>query len=71
MSEEGTEADDVACEQTECKHSQGDEHDDQELQRLTVAGFQLGSILHEKPRQEEIVEHVDIERAGADVLQGS
>lgn len=70
MTQEGAEADEVAGRQREAKDDEGNGENHPELYELTVEGFQAIGIRLQETRQEEIVEQIDVQGSGADILQG-
>jgi len=71
MTQEGTEADEVTGQQREAQDDEGDGKNHPELYELTVEGFQPIGIRQQETGQEEVVEQIDVQRSGADILQGS
>ena len=71
MTQEGAEADEVTGQQRETQDDEGDGKNHPELYELIVEGFQPIGIRQQETRQEEIVEQIDVQRSGADILQGS
>ena len=70
MPQEGTEADEVAGQQRETQDNEGDGKNHPELNELTVEGFQAIGIRQQETGQEEVVEQIDVQGSGADILQG-
>ena len=70
MTQEGTEADEVTGQQRETQDDEGDGKNHPELYELTVEGFQPIGIRQQETGQEEVVEQIDVQRSGADILQG-
>ena len=71
MTQEGAEADEVAGQQRETQDNEGDGKNHPELNELTVEGFQAIGIRQQETGQEEVVEQIDVQGSGADILQGS
>ena len=71
MTQEGAEADEVAGQQRETQDDERDGKNHPELYELTVEGFQPIGIRQQETGQEEVVEQIDVQRSGADILQGS
>ena len=71
MTQEGTEADEVTGQQRETQDDEGDGNNYPELYELTVEGFQPIGIRQQETGQEEVVEQINIQGSGADILQGS
>lgn len=71
MTQEGTEADEVTGQQREAQDDEGDGKNHPELNELAAVGFQVIGIRQQETRQEEVVEQIDVQRSGADILQGS
>ena len=71
MTQEGTEADEVTGQQREAQDDEGNGKNHPELYELIVEGFQPIGIRQQETRQEEVVEQIDVQRSGADILQGS
>ena len=69
MTQEGTEADEVTGQQRETQDDEGDGKNHPELDELTVEGFQPIGIRQQETRQEEVVEQIDVQGSGADILQ--
>ena len=69
MTQEGAEADEVAGRQREAKDDEGNGKNHPELYELTVEGFQAIGIWLQETRQEEVVEQIDVQGSGADILQ--
>ena len=59
MTEEGTEAEDVADQQTEEQYYHGYRHDGQELDHAVV-GMKLRAVDRQKSGQKEVVKQVDV-----------
>ena len=70
MTQEGAEADEIAGQQCEAQDDEGDGKNHPELNELTVEGFQAIGIRQQETGQEEVVEHIDVQGSGADILQG-
>ena len=70
MTQEGAEADEVAGQQRETQDNEGDGKNHPELNELTVEGFQAIGIRQQETGQEEVVEQIDVQGSGADILQG-
>ena len=70
MTQEGTEADEVTGQQREAQDDEGNGKNHPELYELIVEGFQPIGIRQQETRQEEVVEQIDVQRSGADILQG-
>ena len=71
MTQEGAEADEVTGQQREAQDDEGNGKNHPELYELIVEGFQPIGIRQQETRQEEVVEQIDVQRSGADILQGS
>ncbi len=71
MSQEGAEADEIAGQQRETQDDEGDGKNYPELYELTVEVFQPIGIRQQETRQEKVVEQINIQGSGADILQGS
>jgi len=71
MTQEGTEADEVTGQQREAQDDEGDGKNHPKLYELTVEGFQPIGIRQQETGQEEVVEQIDVQGSGADILQGS
>ena len=71
MTQEGTEADEVAGQQCKAQDDKGDGKNRQELNKLTVESFQAIGIRQQETGQEEVVEQIDVQGTGADILQRS
>ena len=69
MTQEGTEADEVTGQQRETQDDEGNGKNHPELYELIVEGFQPIGIRQQETRQEEVVEQIDVQRSGADILQ--
>ena len=69
MTQEGAEADEVAGQQRETQDNEGDGKNHPELNELTVEGFQAIGIRQQETGQEEVVEQIDVQGSGADILQ--
>lgn len=69
MTQERAEADEVADQQREAQDDEGDGKNHPKLNELTVEGFQAIGIKQQETRQEEVVEQIDVQRSGADILQ--
>ena len=69
MTQEGTEADEVTGQQREAQDDEGDGKNHPELDELTVEGFQPIGIRQQETGQEEVVEQIDVQGSGADILQ--
>ena len=69
MTQERAEADEVAGQQRETQDDEGDGKNHQELNELTVEGFQAIGIRQQETGQEEVVEQIDVQGSGADILQ--
>jgi hypothetical protein len=69
MTQEGTEADEVTGQQREAQDDEGDGKNHPELYELTVEGFQPIGIRLQETGQEEVVEQIDVQGSGADILQ--
>jgi hypothetical protein len=69
MTQEGTEADEVTGQQREAQDDEGNGKNHPELYELIVEGFQPIGIRQQETRQEEIVEQIDVQGSGTDVLQ--
>lgn len=70
MTQKGTEADEVTGQQREAQDDEGDGKNHPELYELTVEGFQVIGIRQQETRQEKVVEQIDVQGSGTDVLQG-
>ena len=70
MTQEGAEADEIAGQQRETQDNEGDGKNHPELNELTVEGFQAIGIRQQETGQEEVVEQIDVQGSGADILQG-
>ena len=70
MTQEGAEADEIAGQQRETQDNEGDGKNHPELNELTVESFQPIGIRLQETGQEEVVEQIDVQRSGADILQG-
>ena len=70
MTQEGAEADEVTGQQREAQDDEGNGKNHPELYELTVEGFQPIGIRQQETGQEEVVEQIDVQRSGADILQG-
>jgi hypothetical protein len=70
MTQEGAEADEVTGQQREAQDDEGDGKNHPELYELIVEGFQPIGIRQQETRQEEVVEQINIQGSGADILQG-
>ena len=70
MTQEGAEADEIAGQQCEAYDDEGDGKNHQELNELTVEGFQIIGIRLQETGQEKVVEQIDVQGSGADILQG-
>ena len=70
MTQEGAEADEIADQQCEAYDDEGDGKNHQDLNELTVEGFQVIGIRLQETGQEEVVEQIDVQGSGADILQG-
>lgn len=70
MSQEGAEADEVTGQQREAQDDEGDGKNHPELNELAAVGFQVIGIRQQETGQEEIVEQIDVQGPGSDVLQG-
>jgi hypothetical protein len=71
MTQEGTEADEVTGQQREAQDDEGNGKNHPELNELAAVGFQVIGIRQQETGQEEVVEQIDVQRSGADILQGS
>ena len=71
MTQKGTEADEVTGQQREAQDDEGNGKNHPELDELTVEGFQPIGIRQQETRQEKVVEQINIQGSGADILQGS
>ena len=69
MTQEGTEADEVTGQQREAQDDEGNGKNHPELYELIVEGFQPIGIRQQETGQEEVVEQIDVQRSGADILQ--
>ena len=69
MTQEGAEADEVTGQQRDAQDDEGDGKNHPELYELTVEGFQVIGIRQQETRQEEVVEQIDVQGSGTDVLQ--
>ena len=69
MTQEGAEADEVAGRQREAKDDEGNGKNHPELYELTVEGFQAIGIRLQETGQEKVVEQIDVQGSGADILQ--
>ena len=69
MTQEGAEADEVTGQQREAQDDEGDGKNYPELYELIVEGFQPIGIRQQETGQEEVVEQIDVQRSGADILQ--
>lgn len=69
MTQEGTEADEVTGQQRETQDDKSDGKNHTKLYELTVEGFQAIGIRQQKTGQEEVVEQIDVQGSGADILQ--
>jgi hypothetical protein len=69
MTQEWAEADEVTGQQRETQDDEGDGKNHPELYELTVEGFQPIGIRQQETGQEEVVEQIDVQRSGADILQ--
>ena len=70
MTQEGTEADEVTGQQREAQDDEGDGKNHPELYELTVEVFQPIGIRQQETGQEEVVEQIDVQGPGSDILQG-
>ena len=70
MTQEGAEADEIAGQQREAQDEKGDGKNHPELNELTVEGFQAIGIRLQETGQEKVVEQIDVQGSGADILQG-
>ena len=70
MTQEGTEADEVTGQQREAQDDEGDGKNHPKLNELTVESFQPICIRLQETGQEEVVEQIDVQGSGADILQG-
>ena len=70
MTQEGAEANEVTSQQRDTQDDEGDDKNHPKLYELTVEGFQPIGIRQQKSRQEEVVEQIDVQGSGADILQG-
>ena len=70
MTQEGTEADEVTGQQREAQDDEGNGKNHPELYELIVEGFQPIGIRQQETGQEEVVEQIDVQCSGADILQG-
>ena len=71
MTQEGTEADEVTGQHREAQDDEGNGKNHPELYELIVEGFQPIGIRQQETGQEEVVEQIDVQGSGTDVLQGS
>ena len=69
MTQERTEADEVTGQQRETQDDEGDGKNHPELYELIVEGFQPIGIRQQETGQEEVVEQIDVQGSGADILQ--
>ena len=69
MTQKGTEADEVTGQQRETQDDEGNGKNHPELYELTVEGFQPIGIRQQETGQEEVVEQINIQGSGADILQ--
>ena len=70
MTQKGTEADEITGQQRETQDDEGNGKNHPELYELIVEGFQPIGIRQQETGQEEVVEQIDVQRSGADILQG-
>ena len=70
MTQKGAEADEIAGQQGEAQDDEGDGKNHPELNELTVEGSQVIGIRLQETGQEEVVEQIDVQGSGADILQG-
>ena len=70
MSQEGAEADEVAGQQREAQDDEGEGKNHPKLNELIVEGFQAIGIRLKETGQEEVVEQINVQGSGADILQG-
>lgn len=70
MTQEGAEADEVTGQQRETQDDEGDGKNHPELYELTVEGFQPIGKRQQETGQEKVVEQIDVQGSGTDVLQG-
>lgn len=69
MTQEGTEADDVACQQSNGQDDKCNGKDYQEFNKLTIVSSQLICIRYQETWQEEIVQQIDIQSSCTNILE--
>ena len=69
MTQEGTEADEVTGQQREAQDDEGNGKNHPELYELTVEGFQPIGIRQQEKKKKKVVEQINVQGSGADILQ--